>query len=107
MNIIVDSPQLVRVVLLYLNKNFGNLTPKISEEGPEYIKYVDSYDETIIEYDKERNEAWISGDQIWSKIESLFGIFIYQDISLITQYWLEKTYDLKGVRTWRFGWGGG
>ena len=28
MNIIVDRPQLVRAMLLYLNMNFGDLTPK-------------------------------------------------------------------------------
>ena len=40
MNIIVDKPQLVRAVLLYLNMNFGDLTRKTYLNIPDKVFYV-------------------------------------------------------------------
>ena len=40
MNIIVDRPKLVRVVLLYLNNNFGDLTPTSYSNIPGKVFYV-------------------------------------------------------------------
>ena len=74
MDIIVDRPQLVRVVLLYLNKNFGNLTPMTNSEFPNLIFYVDSGNDIIMEYDKENEWVFIDYGRIWLELESLFSI---------------------------------
>ena len=96
MNIIVDRPQLVRVVLLYLNNNFGNLTPKKSFKHPNSVFYVNSDNEVMMEYEYTNGNVLIDRDQIWSKIESLFSLD-YGDTRLIVKYWLDKTYNLSGV----------
>jgi hypothetical protein len=96
MNIIVNRPQLVRAVLLYLNKNFGNLTQKTRTRYPDSVFYVNSNDEILMEYDKENEYVWLHYDQIWSKIESLFPLN-YSEIQSIMKHWLEETYKLKGV----------
>ena len=96
MNIIINRPQLVRVVLLYLNKYFGNLTQKTSSKYPNSVFYVNSDNEVIMEYDKKSKVVWIRYDRIWSKIESLFYLK-YDDIQSIMEHWLDEAYKLKGV----------
>jgi hypothetical protein len=93
MNIIVDKPQLVRVVLLYLNKNFGNLTPKTNSEFSNSVFYVNSDNEILMEYNKETERVYIHYDQIWSKFQSLFHLNPV-DILSIMKVWLEEDYKL-------------
>ena len=95
MNIIVDKPQLVRAVLLYLNNNFGNLTPKTAEKYPDSVFYVNSDNEVMMEYGEK--VVVIHYKQIWSKIESLFHLN-YNDTQSIMKVWLEETYKLEGVK---------
>ena len=96
MDIIVDRPLLVRVVLLYLNKNFGNLTPMTNSVFPNLIFYFDSGDNMIMEYDKENEWVFIDYGRIWVKLESLFSIKP-RETRTILGYWLDKSYDLRGV----------
>jgi hypothetical protein len=96
MDIIVDRPQLVKVVKLYLTKNFGNLTPKTTEKYPNSVFYVYSDNEVMMEDDKNTERVYIHNDHIWSKIESLFHID-YDDTQSIIKVWLEETYKLGGV----------
>ena len=97
MNIIVDRPQLVRVVLLYLNMNFGNLTPKTSPNYPNSVFYVDSNNEFLMEYDKKIDEVYIHYERIWSKIESLFSLN-YVETQSIMKVWLERDYNLRNLK---------
>jgi hypothetical protein len=96
MDIIVDKPQLVRIVLLYLNMNFGDLTRKTNSEYPNAVFYVNPSNEVMMEYDKENEEVWINYVHIWSKIESLFHLN-YRETQSIMKVWLEETYKLGGV----------
>ena len=97
MNIIVDRPQLVRVVLLYLNMNFGNLTPKTSPKYPNSVFYVDSDNEIMMEYNKKNDEVYINHDQIWSKIQSLFSLN-YSETQSIMKHWLERDFSLRNLK---------
>ena len=94
MNIIVDRPQLFRVVLLYLNTNFGDLTPKELPQFPDSYLFMDPNDNVIMSYYKDL--VTISNSQLWSKLESLFPINDNETLSII-RHWLEETYNLKGV----------
>ena len=96
MDIIVDRPQLVRAVLLYLKMNLGDLTPKTTEKYPKSVFYVNSSNEVMMEYDKENEDVYIHYDHIWSKIESLFHLN-YRDIQSIMTVWVEEAYELEGV----------
>jgi hypothetical protein len=96
MDIIINQPQLVNVVKLYLKKSFGNLTPKTNPKYPDSIFYVNSDNKIFMEYDEKKEYLWIDNDLIWSKLESLFYID-YDDIQLIMKDWLEEHYNLKKV----------
>jgi hypothetical protein len=95
MNIIVDKPQLVRVVLLYLNTNFGNLTPKEYPQYPDLYFFTDPNDNVIMGYYKD-GLLTISNSQLWSKLKSLFPINDNEVLSII-RHWVEETYNLKGT----------
>ena len=97
MNIIVDRPQLVRVVLLYLNMNFGNLTPKTSPNYPNSVFYVDSDNEIMMEYNKKNKYVWVHYYQIWLKIRSLFSLE-FDDTQSIIQHWLERDYNFRNLK---------
>jgi len=97
MNIIVDKPQLVRAVLLYLNMNFGKLIPTKDKEDPDIVRYINSNNELLIEYYKKSKSIYIHYIRIWSKLESLFYLSDY-DIESIIRVWLEKDYKLENLR---------
>ena len=96
MDIIVDRPQLVRVVKLYLTKFFGDLTPKTNSKYPNSVFYVNPSNEVMMEYDKGTDRVYIHYDHIWSKIESLFHLNSRETQSIM-KVWLEETYKLGGV----------
>jgi hypothetical protein len=52
----------------------------------------------IIDYSKNSSFVYISNDEIWSFLESMFGLN-YEEIEDITKEWLEKYYNLKVVGT--------
>jgi hypothetical protein len=97
MNIIVDKPQLVRAVLLYLNMNFGKLIPTKDKEDPDIVRYINSNNELMIEYYEKSESIYIHYIRIWSKLESLFYLSDY-DIESIIRVWLEKDYKLGNLR---------
>jgi hypothetical protein len=98
MDIIVDRPQLVKVVKLYLTKNFGDLTPKTSKDYRSSVFYVNSDNKIMMEYSKKTKYFFISHYDIWSKLESYFSIKRNIDIMLIMEDWLREHYDLEGLK---------
>jgi hypothetical protein len=93
MNIIVDRPRLSNIILQFLNKNFGNLKPKISENHPRSIFYVDSNDEILIEYENSR-VIFIHEYKICEKLNLWFHINM-SETNTILKYWLEQTYNIE------------
>ena len=100
MNIQVNKHQLERVVIKWLNKYFGNLTPKTTKKYPELVSYVNPSNEVMMEYDKETERVYINYDEIWLKIESLFHLN-YDDTKSVIRVWMEEYYNLEGVTPWK------
>ncbi len=97
MDIIVDRPKLVRVVLLYLNNNFGDLIPKKDKDHPNSVFYLDSNNEVMIEYDEKYGDAYVHHDNFWSKLESLFHLNALE-VQSIMKVWLKETYKLGNLK---------
>jgi hypothetical protein len=97
MYIIINQPQLVKVVKLYLTRSFGNLTPKTISGYPDSVFYVNSDNQIIMEYDTELKNVWMSYKLIWSKLESLFYLKL-TNIKLIMKAWLKEHYNLKSAK---------
>ncbi len=96
MNIQVYKHQLERVVIKWLDKHFGNLTPKKRNGYVNSVFYVNPSNEVMMEYDKKTERVYINYGQIWLKIESLFYLN-YRDTQSIIKVWLEESYKLEGV----------
>ena len=95
MDIIVDRPQLVRAVKLYLTKSFGDLAPKTHPKHPNFIFYVNSDGEVMMEY--LHNSIYISYSEFWYKLETYFKLN-RREIQLIIKDWLkEPPYNLENV----------
>jgi hypothetical protein len=94
MDIQVNRNQLERVFIKWLNKNFGNLTPKKRKDKPNVLFYVNSDNEVLMGYDKDNNYLWVSEPRIWLMIESLFHLK-YGEIYSIMNLWLKDTYNLE------------
>ena len=65
MNIQVNKHQLERVVVKWLNKNYGNLTPKKDKNDSNSVFYVNSDNKVMMEYDKRNNRVYIHNEHIW------------------------------------------
>jgi hypothetical protein len=96
MNIIIDKPQLVKAVKLYLTKSFGDLTPKTSSKYPDSVFYVNSNNRILMGYYEKTGQIRIDNINIWSKLERYFYLN-YDDIQLIMKDWLGEHYGLRGV----------
>ena len=96
MDIQVNKHQLERVVTKWLNKNYGNLTPKKDKNDSNSVFYVNSDNKVMMEYDKRNNRVYIHNEHIWSMIESLFHLK-YREIHSIMNLWLKDTYNLERV----------
>jgi len=111
MDLLVDRPQLVKVVKSYLTRFFGDLTPKKDKVQPNSVFYLDSNNDVMIEYDEKYGDAYVHHYYIWSKLESYFPIKP-RDIQLILNDWLKEHYKLENlkltstdrssIRTWRY-----
>jgi hypothetical protein len=96
MEIQVNKQQLERVVIKWLNKHYGNLTPKKHKGHPNSVFYVNSDNKIMVEYNQEDRDVYVHYDHIWLKIESLFHLD-YDDIESFMKVWFEETYKLGGV----------
>ena len=92
----MNTYQLERVVIKWLNTHYGNLTPKTTKKYSDSIFYVDLDNKVIMEYEEIKKDVWINYYQIWLRIESIFGLN-YRDAQSIIKIWLKKTYNLVNV----------
>jgi hypothetical protein len=92
----MNKHQLERIVIKWLNQNFGNLTPKTTEKYPKSVFYVNSDNGVMMEHNQKNECVYIHYDHIWSKIESLFHLN-YGDAESIMKVWVEEAYKLEGV----------
>ena len=96
MNIQVNKDQLERVAIKWLDKHFGNLTPKKDKNDSNSVFYVNSGNEVMMEYDKETGYVYIHTDHIWSHLENIFHLN-YREAQSIMKVWFEDAYKLEGV----------
>ena len=95
MKIIITESKLNKVVLKWLDREFGNLTKIVKGDK---IYYVDQ-DGLSLFYcyqDLKNKYVFINYDRIWRLLQSIFGME-YEQVLEILKVWLEQTYNLRGV----------
>ena len=87
--------KLDKVALTWLNNNFGDLTPVVKVDKTYYVN--EDRLPLFYYYQDSKNEyVYINYYEIWSFLESMFGMD-YQQIREVIRDWLEETYNLKGL----------
>jgi hypothetical protein len=83
------------LVLKWLNKEFGDLTPAVVGDK---TFYVDENRKPLFYYyqDSKNGYAYMNYERIWVFFESIFGLNTLQTKEILT-IWLEETYNLRGV----------
>jgi|694.fasta_scaffold107913_5 hypothetical protein len=96
MNIIVDRPQLVRAVLLYLDLKFSDLQSKVRDEFPNQIIYFNSQKTVLLLHMPNDNKIWADSSEIVILIQKLF--FLRKEYILkILKIWIEKKLGIKNA----------
>ena len=95
MKIIITESSRDRVVLKWLNREFGNLTPAIVGDK---TYYVDNDRKPLFMYNQNRKNGYVyvNYDKIWVFFESIFGLKGLQTQEIL-KVWLEETYNLRGL----------
>ena len=81
------------IVLKWLNKEFGNLTPVVKNDK---TFYVDKDRLPLFYYyqDSKNRYVYINYERIWFLIESIFGLEELETQDIL-KVWLEETYNLR------------
>jgi len=95
MKIIITESSRDRLVLKWLNREFGDLTPAVVGDK---TFYVDEDRKPLFFYyqDSKNGYLYINPERIWVFFESIFGLN-YSDSQAIVKVWLEETYNLRGL----------
>ena len=95
MKIIITESSRDRLVLKWLNREFGDLTPVVKGNR---TFYVDKDRKPLFYYYQDLKNGYvnINYDRIWVFFESIFGLKDPQTQEILT-IWLEETYNLRGV----------
>ncbi len=84
-----------KLVIKWLNKEFGDLTPAVVGDK---TFYVDENRKRLFYYYQDEKNGYvnISYDRMWVFFNSIFGLNYLQTQEILT-IWLEETYNLRGV----------
>ena len=91
----MNKNKLDKVVITWLNDKFGNLTEVVRDGRTIYVN-EDRLPLFYYYQDEKNGYVYISYDKIWSFLKSFFGLE-YEQMKDIITYWLEETYNLKGL----------
>jgi hypothetical protein len=81
------------IVLKWLNKEFGDLTPEVNGN----IRFYFDKDRKPLFYyymDEKNGVVFIHYERIWVFFDSIFGMEYRQTMEIIT-IWLDETYNLR------------
>jgi len=95
MKYIITENKLDKVVITWLNNKFGNLKPIVKVGRTIYVN-EDRLPLFYYYQEIKNGDVHINYDEIWSFLESFFGIE-YEQIEGIIKQWLRETYNLKGL----------
>ena len=93
MKIIITESKLNRVVLNWLDNEYGNLTKLVKNNKTFYVDQ-EGLPLFMFYQDKKNGSVYINYEKIWQLLETIFGMK-HQQTRDILKIWLEETYNLK------------
>ena len=101
--IILTEKPLKETCIDWLNKNYSGMEEVESKDFEGCILYRYEPKDNVLFYDKEDEVVYVEYKKIWSFFEDYFDLE-YQDVKAITEEWMSKTYNLRGVKVDRRFW---
>ncbi len=94
MKIIIAEGRLNKVILKWLDNEYGNLTQVVKGNK---VSYVDQDGLPILIYyqNEKHGGIYVNFQKVWQLLGDIFGINQPQT-QVILKIWLEETYDIKG-----------
>ena len=97
MKLIITESKINHIVTKWLNNDYGDLEKFETSEYPNNIFFMKD-GKVILEYNRKNGYCYISYEEIWSFLESVFQLE-YKEIRGITKEWVEEHYKLKVTTT--------
>ena len=94
MKYIITESKLDKVVIKYLNNEYGDLEKYITNKYPDNIFFIK--DEKVY-MEREKNVLWVDYYTIWTDLQNIFSLKD-SEIEHIITHWVKETYKLRGVR---------
>jgi hypothetical protein len=94
MKIIITEGKLNKVILKWLDNEYGNLTQVVRGNK---VSYVDQDGLPILIYyqNEKHGGIYVNFQKVWGLLGIIFGMN-RQQILVMLKIWLEETYDIKG-----------
>ena len=96
-NYSIDVKKLDRVLINYLNREYGDLKEYRTDEHPNSV-YLVKDNKVYMELDTKYNGLYVDYTTIWEDLINIIG-GKYDEIKRIIKKWVEDTYKLKDVTT--------
>jgi hypothetical protein len=94
---VINESRINQIALKWLNDNYGDLIPFETKKHHNFIYYKKG-DEVVFDYNKKNGEVYVSYDEIWSYLQSMFGME-WKQIRDLTKEWIEEHYNLRVTET--------
>ena len=95
MKYIITESKLDRVVIKYLNKEYGDLEEYTTDKRPDNVFFVKDK-KVYMEQDLKNGYLYVDYYTIWTDLKNIFGLERHE-IQRIIKKWVEETYKLRGV----------
>ena len=94
MKYIITENQNEKLIIKYLNNEYGDLEKYITNKYPDNIFFIK--DEKVY-MEREKNVLWVDYYTIWTDLENIFSIEDDDEIRNVITKWVEETYNIEGV----------
>ena len=95
MKYIITESKLDRVVIKYLNKEYGDLKEYTTDKRPDNVFFVKDK-KVYMEHDLKNGYLYVDYDTIWSELKNIFNL-TNDYIAIIISKWVDETYNIEGV----------
>ena len=94
MKYIITEGQNEKLIIKYLNNEYGDLEKYTPNKYPDNIFFIK--DEKVY-MEREKNVLWVDYYTIWTDLENIFSLK-NSEIEHIITHWVKETYKLRRVR---------
>ena len=96
MKYIITENQNEKLIIKYLNKEYGDLEEYKTDEEPVSLLFVK---DKIVYMELRLRNQWlmVNYSTIWEDLKNIFGIEYGGERALIITKWVKETYKLRGI----------